>query len=378
MKKVGILTFHRAKNYGSALQTYALNRYINNMPGVECEVIDYTPPNQDEMYGVFKKGKDIKTIIRNLIMVYYYSFLKDRIEGFNDFVETKINISKEKYLTSEDFKKADLYYSHIICGSDQIWNPVVEDFSILYFLTEINKAIKIAYAPSIGMSDFENFTEIDTIIKSLNTFHALSIREERGKEVMENLLNREKSFFVALDPTLLIDKNGYEDICNSRVIKGDYIFFYSIDYNLQAVKMAMDISKYLKLPVVIMYTTGKSLKFIKNGFILSKKSAPGDFISLIKYAKLVLSSSFHGTAFSIIYNKPFYSFYSVKTDGSIHKDSRINNLLTKLNLNNRTLNIRDIKLDDIDFKIDFEQVNILLNEERKKSMEFLNNAINGG
>lgn len=375
MKEIGIITFHASYNYGSVLQAYALQNTIASLKNCNCEIINFAVPAQAEMYSLFRKNDGFKNICKNIITLFYkYKIRKLRNEAFYKFINTVLKLSKEKYSSMLALEEGKLKYNIFICGSDQIWNVGIKDFDYSYFLPFVKGAKKIAYAPSFGGNNpFQDIQVKEKVKGYLEDFYALSVRENKGKEILKEMTSKKVS--VVLDPTLLLQKKDWDVICSERIIKRDYIFFYSIDYNSAVVKMVKKISKRLGLPVVILFTTSAALKTLFSGFKVAENEAPEEFISLVKYAKLVLSNSFHGTVFSIIYRKPFYVLRG-NYNGKVNSDNRLTTLLKKFNLQNRELNI-NTEDSDISFNIDYSNSEASIEEERKKSMDYLLSAIKG-
>ena len=343
---VGILTFHNADNYGSVLQAYALKTFVEEIDGVDyCEIVNYLPPNQEELYSVYVPINSVKNIIKNIRAFFFKGLLFDRKKEFSDFRKNRLGIQKHKstFLSEEDRKLKE--YDAVIVGSDQIWNPRSTDFSIFYFVPEFNGK-KIAYAPSFGnatVEDFKNRGIESKVSEALKLFHVLSVREKSGVSIIKELAG--KSAIEVVDPTLLIS-DKWNQIASDSGKNAKYIFFYAIDYNFEAIKMVQKISKKIGLPVKVIFSTNKTYRIIGKGFELVKVTAPEDFIGLIKNATLVLSSSFHGTAFSVIFEKNFYALEAHR-NGVLYKDQRIHGLLSRIGLEDRI--ITDDDIDCIDF-----------------------------
>lgn len=372
MKKVGIMTFHAAHNYGSVLQAYALQTVIENK-GDKCEIVNFETRNQVDMYSIFSKNNSLKNIAKNIIALSNYKILRKRYSSFEDFSNKYFNLSKKKYKTFEELRETNGKYEVLVCGSDQIWNLNAHDFEEAYFLGFNNIAKKVSYAPSIGgFNTFKDNNNINTIKEYLSDFSHISVREYNAKEVVQPLTD--KNIEVVLDPTFLLTSEQWDTIASPRIIDKEYIFFYSIDYNDDAIKIAKTISKKMGLPIIILYTINQTYKAVAHGLKMSDKCSPSDFLSLIKHANLVLSSSFHGSVFSIIYRKPFYVVRGTNK-GKINNDDRLTTLLNKCNLNNRDININNVDMEFEDYLIDYSNSEGCIEDERQKSLEFLFNAI---
>lgn len=374
MNKVGILTFHASHNYGSVLQAYALQNIVKTSCKCDCEIINFITDRQKEMYSIFYKINSMKDILRNVrVILYKYRIRKDRFEDFNKFIEGHLNLSEKIYKNKEELEQDVNVYNTIVCGSDQIWNLTIKDFDYSYFAPFNGEFKKISYAPSCGGDDiFKKILNNEKVKKYINDFDSLSVRENVAKDMLQKVTNKDIS--VVLDPTLLIRKEKWDSICNDRFIKEDYIFFYSIDYNDDVVKMAKNISEKLNLPVYILFNTPSGYKKSLMNFKFAKSEAPQDFISLIKNAKLVLSNSFHGTVFSIIYRKAFYVLRGTY-DGKINTDDRITTLLGKFKIKDREINISNLSEKYISCDIDYSDNEKYIESEIEKSIEYLRNSI---
>ncbi len=369
---IGILTFHNADNYGSVLQAYALKSYVEGIEGVsKCEIVNYIPPNQEDLYAIYLPFNSVKNIIKNIRSFWFRRLLKDRKSTFKQFRINRLHVNdKMGRFTSE--KEVNLVqFDTMIVGSDQIWNPRSIDFSMQYYLPDF-KGKKIAYAPSFGNGEVKDFSDKNVQIEvgdALRDFDAISVREETGISIVEKL-SGEKAITV-VDPTLLL-KDKWNDIASKCGEGEEYIFFYAIDYNHEAIEMVQKISQKTGLPVKVIFSTNKTYRVLGKGFELVKDTAPEDFLGLVKNAKIVLSSSFHGTAFGVIFHKNIFALEAHR-NGAIYKDQRIHNLLSKLKLENRIIRMDDIDKTDFLENISFDDK--LFDEVVYSSEKFLLDAI---
>lgn len=366
-KKIGILTFHSSENYGSVLQAYALSKKINDEDSFCCEIIDYSNKNQRDLYAIFLKNNSIKNIIKNVRAFLNYSQLKRRKQNFSYFINSVLPVSQEKYYCDDDLKSHHTDYDLIICGSDQIWNPQSLDFSLSFFGIDFS-CRKAAYAPSIrnaSVNDFEPYKK--QVTEALKSFSHISVREIHSIPVLQTLTDKEVC--CVCDPTLLLKKEDYNQICTDNKLPKDYIFYYSIDYNHESVEMVKEISNKLNKPVMIIFSTNKTYSVYFKGFQLSKNNAPGDFINLVKHASLVLSTSFHGVAFSVIYRK---NFFALKTNG--YTDSRIDNLLKALNLSDRYIEYNNYDSSILTKPVSYNENTI--HDYINHSIQYLNRCLN--
>lgn len=290
--KIGILTFHYAQNYGAVLQCYALQRTLEKcFPDAEISVIDYRNQKIVQDYAVFHlKHKSLYRKLRSLIasLVYFPQRAKCS-RNFKIFTNNYLKIG------TSDLSE----YDAIFYGSDQIWNPnITGGVELLYFGAEFG-GIKIAYAASDG----NKLSLTEEIKKSLEEFSEISVREKSSIEKFKNVNN---NICSVCDPVFLLSK---DDWIKKTVLSKEknYIFAYKIGENLdfdnEAEKFGQRLGKKVIQAVYV-----KSLKkiFYKKQKLVHGIS-PLDFVGYIANADFVVTTSFHGTAFSVIFEKPFYS-----------------------------------------------------------------------
>lgn len=357
MKRIATVTFHRAHNFGSVLQTYALQEYIINLchengEKVEYKVVDLFTENQEQLYSVYKKNNSLKNIFKNLIAFPFSRDLKLKHKKFELFLNEYIYLT-ERYKTSNELKKNPPEADFFISGSDQIWNVRAKDFSSSYYLDFVKSGKKISYAASFGPLNIKwekyDYANIQNLLKE---YKYISVRENGSAENVEKLTG--SSCPVNIDPTLLLDKEEWRKIQSSTNYRnGKYILLYCLEPTKEQLKIANMISSRLKLPILVLRYNNKNDMF--NRYVKRYNSGPKDFLSYIDHAELVLTSSFHGTVFSLIYNKPFYVFNGMG-------DNRISTILTKTDMCLRALNCMD----------DIEKVNLQIPDE-KKIKRFLEN-----
>lgn len=366
-KKIGILTYHSGFNYGACLQAYALQTTLKKF-GYDSEIINFETDAfvaSREMFST--KPRRLKEFIKNITRIPYWKSLHERERMFNSFTFEVLK-SSPRYRTEDEVIKHAEDYDCIICGSDQIWNltHVKDDPAIthLFFLNFPKKQRRVAYAAS-----FASFTKIaylheDEFIPWLKEFDAISIREQDGYEYVKS---KGIECELALDPTILLDKEDYEPICRERLIEGKYIAMFGWNTNDDLVETAKLVSKKLNLPV---YNIVPPPRKMFCGIPRKLDVGPCEFLSIIKNAEFVVTNSFHGTAFSTTFEKPYVSVVSGKAD------SRMYSLLQQLGLDNHLIHKEDLDVDAI-LSTDFSNVRdkkVLL---RQSSFDFINNALRG-
>lgn len=365
-RKTATITFHAAHNYGSNLQAYALQQAILSL-GYDNEIINLRTKRQKDLYTVFTKRKGIKYIIKNLSHFVYYFPLRRSYKKFEDFINHNLLLTRE-YETEDELRDACLNYDVYIAGSDQIWNPIPADFDWSYYLTFVNDSTRVAYAPSFGqLASKGNKETSNRIADLLMRFDAISVREQGAVENVEQLTGFRPE--IVLDPTLLLSRDKWLQLVNNkeRIIKKEYIFFYTLFADKSRMDIIKRISKAIGLPVV---TSNFSNQYdVFNPFIKCYDAGPLDFLTLIRDAKLVVVSSYHGTVFSTLLNVPFFAI-----DGM--SDARISTLLKIVDLEDREINTNNVEQKCRDpFNIDFEMVNERLDEARISSINFLKHSL---
>lgn len=360
------ITFHASHNYGSVLQAYALQQTIKSL-GHDNVIINLRTMRQKDLYTVFTRRGGIKYAVKNLSHLLWYFPLKKRYDRFETFINNSLSLTEE-YSTEEELADAFLNYDVFIAGSDQIWNPVPADFDWSYYLTFVSKGKKISYAPSFGQLASQG--DMDTrerIANALKSFDAISVREQRGADNVKALTGETPP--IVLDPTLLLKKEDWLGLVKDRerIIKGDYIFFYTLFADPGRMDIIKRVSKATGLPVV---TSNFSNQYdVFNPFIKRYDAGPLDFLTLIRDAKLVVASSFHGTVFSILLNVPFFAI-----DGMT--DARISTLLRTTGLEGRGITSANVEEQCKNaFPVDFTTANGKIDEARKTSVEFLKKSL---
>ena len=368
MKKIYTITFHSSYNYGSNLQAYSLQEYIKKLCDYDCEykIINLRTPIQRQMYEIDFDNLTIKKRLKTMLVGGYKKNYIEKQKKFEDFINNNLDITKE-YTSLDELKKEKFEADYYISGSDQLWNLQAMDFDWSYFLEFINNGKKISYAASFGpKAQTWNEKEMQRVKDNLSKYSMISVREEGSFNNVKKLLEIEPE--INVDPTMLLEKHDWEKIISKEPIyKGKYIFLYNLKGDKNILKIAKKVSKKLDMPIVVS-KYGNKLELIY-GFKKKYNSGPIEFLNLIQNAELVLSSSFHGTIFSILLNKPFFAINGAK-------DFRISTLLKKMELEDRS-----IEIDNIDEKckkiydIHFAKSEKLLDLERKKSEKYLKKAL---
>jgi hypothetical protein len=358
--KVGILTFHRANNYGAVLQAYALQETIQQL-GHEVEIIDYKQEYIESKYRKVRlNAKSIVSLVRSLVStVLHYQEFSQRERNFNSFRNNNLTLSKTSYDKSSEIQGFDA----LISGSDQVWNPKATGYDKTFFLDAIESAInKISYAASIGR-DYITEKEKNFILNNIANFDSISVREESAKRIVSSLTD--KDIARVLDPTLLADQKIWDKFISKNEY-GDYLLVYSVGPLNNLLEIVKETS--LKLGIRVLFITEKKIKTSSNQVHL-KGVSPEKLLTLIYNAKFIVTNSFHGTAFSLIFNKNFFTIP--------HKDSgaRMIELLSLFNLSKLLVTNKNEISELLTYSINYDEINEILRQEKNKSLKYLESSL---
>ena len=349
--RIGILTLHRALNYGAVWQTYALKTSCEKL-GNKVEVIDYNPFGHYTYKGFLKHRPD-----KALAYVRNFRF-------FNQFVDKYLNPTEHteshEWITNNP-PKDDVY----IVGSDTVWCPdVVGDLINSYLMDFAPKNVKrISYAASFG-GIFPNDDLIDSYRKELPKFSAISIREPQFIKETSELAGKE--VVDVCDPSLLLTKDDYISLEKKKHCPKKYIVVFDLAGSEFVKESALKIKKELNLPIVNL--TGKICSWADVNYFGLRAQ---EWIYLMHNAEFVCTNSFHGTAFAIIFEKPFYCC-CVQHGGRSKTNGRVENLLNQVGLIDRY--IKDVS-DITSYKIDYDAVRSNITYYRERSFNWLKKAL---
>ena len=296
--KFGLLTFVCAQNWGAVLQGYSTQEFINNNTSHECEVLNWEPVDNSLL-------KPYKTIPNLLHSILHISRCKQRIQKFENFRKRYIKWSPICY-TEEEREKLNEKYQAFIVGSDQVWITLdhVNPTMFLNFVSDENK--KISYAPSFG-ADRVNESCNSELKAYIEKFDAISVREASGVDIIRRFSDIPVQ--IVTDPVFLNSRKFWSALAKEPQVKEKYIFLYPT----QITKQFCDVVKHMKKKYGLSVYTPfyiSGCKTIKNMGIL-------EFLGWIKKAEYVFATSFHATAFSIIFEKEFWAMPHTSTGARI-------------------------------------------------------------
>lgn len=378
--KTGLMSCY-VDNYGACLQAYALQSAIESS-GSECEIIKYTPYAdliRTTSYGANSEEEASVKIKRAI--AHPVKFMKRRnftqnsalrSAKFESFRNSYLKFGDKLYESWDELRKDPPEYDNFVCGSDQIWNPVIHHNTNVgpYFLDFVPEGKKrIAYAPSIGVEKIPE--ECRSEMKEfLEKFDTLSVREQHGAELIKEL--SALSAPVVLDPTLLFDGKWWSEVCHPVTVKKPYILCYLFNENPSTFRFVEFMKRKTGFDVV---TLPQTFSDVYNKNIKIYDAGPAEFIWLIKNAELIITDSFHATAFSINFNKRFYCLRRNTTGEKNNMNSRITSILSLAGLEDRLIDNPDEGCKLPPNEIDYRSVNLRMAERRKRDLNFLKTAL---
>lgn len=343
MKKIGIITFHASYNCGSMLQAYALQKILQQKYGAECEIINFSNNEQKRMYSILYRPRKIKDVLRNVLNAFFYRQIKRHNDDYVGFMEENFHLSAAKYSSVEDLESANLEYDLYITGSDQVWNINAQDFDDAYFLPFAKKGIKIAYAVSLGATNPNNNKAKTKYAIYLKGFSGISVREKNAQKWIRELTKSDVC--ICADPTLLLSPSEWDRITGEREVKGKYIFWYTMIYKKDICDIVTQIGKKYNMPIYVLDAKEWSRRGLyMQGIKLAKNGGPSSYLSMVKNAELIITSSFHGTVFCNVFRK---NFWYINIHDQDSDDDRASFLLSQLGLQNRYIKKSEILETDL-------------------------------
>ena len=352
MKKIGIITLHFYENFGSVLQAYALQKKIKLLqPDAQVSILNYIP--EGSRYAYFSNKILLDKYEEKK---YLFDVFRQDILGISDVISTGKGLS--------DLESFD----YLITGSDQVWNPAITHLDPAYFLDfASSETVKISYAASLAVSSSHPQMTNNVFSKFLPTFDFISIREKDHEKYIQSFTDIE--VMTVVDPTFLLTKKAYEPIISKNTLCHDkYILLYFLTHDPNAIDIANILAQKLGFKLIHYFADMPERVFHSNSDNFTF-TGPEEFLWLVKNAELVLTNSYHGTIFSIMFEKPFYT-YTAKREML----SRVICLTEILGLENRRLK-GYILPSKINLDIDFNAVKERLKNNRDNAISFLSTAL---
>lgn len=383
--KIGLVCNFYIYNYGSVLQSYALQQFIYNT-GRDIEVINYRDvANRSKKIEILLKLK-LKDILNTNKIISkfnikremkhdesYYRIVSKRKQSYDEFVAKHFFLSKKCNSISDVQELCDEYHT-ILLGSDQLWGPadLIRDYHTLRKFPKGKK--RVAYATSFGVANLPAF--LNTVVKDfIPQIECVSVREKSGQNLIQKICGRDVP--VVVDPTMLLSKEQWKTVFSeNRIINDRYVFCYFLGENknhIQAVKKFCN-EKKIKI-VSILHPENYNIKKYRFADIYPDGVGPAEFLNLIYNAEYVVSDSFHASVFSVIFNKKFMVFDRYNSASKESRNTRIENLLNMLQLTDRYFTYQDMLSSLMDKEINWDLVSRKLELCRNYSIEYLENSL---
>lgn len=363
--KIGILTFHFSCNYGGVLQAYALQKTLEEM-GYDVEIIDYVPSYYFKRNIKYYIGlsRTILGILKTIISISYSKKLRSSFDEFrSEFMTLSSRINEKQLHTINNL------YDAIIVGSDQVWNWNQHDKNAYFIDWEPSFAgLRISYAPCCAINRISDGCRTK-LIKALNAFTAISVRNQETQTFVRDLINTEPP--IVADPTILYDFKEF----TSPILDADYILAYIIGKeieggNANAIKKLKKL--YPKCLVIGVQTCFDNPQLMTWADKIIYNAGPAEWVGLIANAKCVFTDSFHGTIFSMKYKRDFVCFYS-----ETHRASRFIDMGNRYKIWDNIIrsvmelgekNRKNLKCPDV--------VDMVFKKQKDYSISFLKNSLN--
>lgn len=365
-KKVGIITFHFADNFGAVFQAYALQEVVSKL-GYDVEIIDFRPTSRTTVSRSARLKFILRSVGRRILLGKKLSKCKVQYELFR---QSFMKLSRYRYKSSQDLLNNPPIYDIYLVGSDQVWNPTfVKNLGFSYLLDFLPPTVyKISYASSVVERIPD---EMKTKYKELlEQFQFISVRERSSREILEEFLS--KPIEICLDPVFLIDQKSWQKLCQHPNHVPKTKFILAIDYDLSEnyIRYTNRIAGYYNLPVVFFRFNLPFLKRYKNQYSMIGYEGPAQILWYIMNAEAVLTSSFHGLAFSLIFDKKFVCLVH-RTRGN-----RMVDLLRELGLEDTMVyHFTDVNSTNAKPKFMSDSARNKLNTLKINSMEYLKRAL---
>ena len=369
--KIATMTWYHYENYGTALQATALTHVLKQW-GHDVHMIQYIPFGRhisvlDYSTTSFLKRQFGKKRTSAPHLPAFVS--EEKTAKYNRFLNKYLDLT-EKCETLSDLESLNDQYDAFVCGSDQIWSPLV--FESRYFLDFVHSnEKKIAYAPSLGVKKFEDRFVRDEIKSLLSDFGSLSVREEDGKKLIHDLTGRDAK--VVLDPTLLLTGQQWKELCgiSDNTSAGRYLLAYFLGNSEEHWESVKATAEALNLELRIIPVHKQDAQ---KGDCIQEAVGPFEFLELMNHASYVCTDSFHGMNFSLLFHIPFTAYMRFSEDDPRNQNSRVEHLLEMTGMQERLYqNHNEHTL--IASTIDYNFCDNELAKRRQDSVSYLKNAL---
>lgn len=370
----GIITMHRVINYGSVLQALALQETLCLLGG-NALIIDYVYPESNSASiskTVIRKVKEFCALILARIGIRTNcsnNYFKRK--SFELFRKRYLKTTKKEYSRDDLALLKDLDFDVFITGSDQVWNPkhMLQHTAFLLSFVK-NNSRKVAFSASSATVLFQP-SEIKILTKYLSQYRSISVREQHTAKRLEEISG--KKIFTTCDPTLLLDEKQWQNYIDNNALKpyDNYIFVYILSYEINPYPYLFDLISEIKnkynLPIIAMGDVDALKSYF--GIKCITYASPSDFLNIIRNANLVITSSYHGTIFSLIFKRPFISLIQK----NISTDSRAYSLLNRIGAQKHLVEVGDkVEVENLMKNVDYSAA---IASFRQESLNYISEHI---
>lgn len=362
--KAGIITYHFSKNYGAVLQCYALQTELQRQ-GIDAHVLNYVSSKQQDNNALYSKKYSPRSLLKNVMLLPFHFSRKRKYDAFDSFLSKYLMLTKQVSSLQELKELTDDGYNVLISGSDQVFNPSIDDFEEAFLFPFETAARKTSFAASMGRADD---SALQKYREYLADFSCLTVRESNAVPFLNKLQLTVDA--VVADPVFLLSRQQWQLLLHNgrKIPKKPYVFCYFLDaqHTADYLKTAKRIAQERGLKLVNLVTRFRASCFSEGAVI---NADPEEFLQLLANADYVCTDSFHGTAFSVLMNIDFSSL--VPSANGL--DQRKQNLAKRVGLENRIVYADRQNIDSS--KIDFSNVNACVEEIRNNSRGILTDLL---
>jgi len=362
-KKIGIVTIFNVLNYGAVLQGFALYKTIEKL-GLEPYMINYVPKRLmvKTSQHIYNRELSIYANIKGFIKRFLFGIGYGKEKSFRSFLRNNERITRNTDVIDDVFLNDE--FRTVVVGSDQVWNPEYTDGRIdeNFVLSNVHKTKKISFSSSLGSMVMSDEAK-EALRYSLSSFDAISVREASANKFLTGL--GVKNIETTCDPTFLLERTAWSCLIGDSDVracpKKSYLLIYTFDHDPRCFDAAKNIAEKLDLDVVSISSLISKPRFVKKQYT---SLSPSGFLALFALCSYVVTNSFHGTCFSLIFGKDFTTIN--KTNNPI----RLQNLLSDLGLSSRlcfdpsVLNVNNLK-------VDYEAIDKKITIIRNNAIEYL-------
>ena len=358
--KAGIITYHFANNYGAALQTYALQTVLEQELGVEARVVDYRHwfirfCDTVRLAPITGNPEEMRSGLKT------FPFRLKRLGRFLRFQQKYLHLSS-LYRTYAGLNQCPPDYDAFICGSDQIWNSIVTlGPAPAYYLQFTRPGQKrIAYAPCIGITDIKK-KHLRRMLSWIRNIDVLSVREQLHAEMLERELGRRVESVI--DPVFLMGQDFWKKFAGAPKLREPYILVYIMQNNTKVYSYAKKAKELLGLPVVAVSRYGFKADCVDRVIV---SAGPEEFVNLFCHAAYVCTNSFHGLAFSLIFEKNVFVVPSDRFNMRFDNLQKVLGVVPDTDVTEQTIGRRFYDIGSLKNQIEVE---------RKKGIHYLKDAL---